>query len=117
YEAFTGFNQSDPNPLDPNRDVFQVYRWVRTDNPVNFTQQQIKQLHEARVQDDLQLTELIESVLKNPPEETPNITSTMWKTSNAILNTTSFVFQVPDSIHFIVNALSTKSSFMALAFK
>ncbi|CAG8851128.1 34330_t:CDS:2, partial [Racocetra persica] len=60
--------------------------------PVNFTQQQIKQLHEARKQDDIR--------------------------QNAIsIANTSYVFQAPDAIHFSVAVSYVKAHFMALGFK
>ncbi|CAG8755356.1 27450_t:CDS:2, partial [Racocetra persica] len=115
YLPFTGFNQSDPNPLDPNRDLFRVASWVRTDESVNFTQQHINVLYEAQKQYAIRQAELLNSLLQNP-EATPNITGALWKESISIINTT-YVLQVPDSMHFSVDFKNVKRHYMALAFK
>ncbi|CAG8599753.1 2766_t:CDS:2 [Gigaspora margarita] len=43
YWLFNGFNQSDPNPLDPNRDNIWIINLVRTDEP-----------HESQKQNEIQ---------------------------------------------------------------
>ncbi|KAF0561196.1 FAD-binding domain-containing protein [Gigaspora margarita] len=59
YWPFNGFNLSDPNPLDSNRDRVGIKNWIRTDEPVNFTQQQLEQLHEVQKHDVFQQYKLI----------------------------------------------------------
>ncbi|CAG8767456.1 24195_t:CDS:2, partial [Gigaspora rosea] len=115
YWPFNGFNQSDPNPLDPNRDNIWIIILVRTDEPVSFTQQQLEQLHESQRQYEIQQYELRSSLVQNP-EATPNITATLWNnfTSNG---NTSFVYQAPDAIHHEVSEESIKYELMEIAFK
>ncbi|KAF0551121.1 FAD-binding domain-containing protein [Gigaspora margarita] len=77
YWPFNGFNQSDSNPLDPNRDLVWVKNWVRTDKPVSLSQQQLEQVRETQRQGLIQQNQLIISLLQTP-EATPNITATIW---------------------------------------
>ncbi|CAG8551947.1 12142_t:CDS:2, partial [Cetraspora pellucida] len=115
YWPFNGFNQSDPNPLDPNRDRIAIKNWVRTDEPVSFTQQQLEQSHETQKQGVIQQYELITSHLQNP-ETTPNVTATIW--NSVIINgNTSSVFQAPDAIHYVASEESAKFDFVEISFK
>ncbi|CAG8772427.1 20701_t:CDS:2 [Cetraspora pellucida] len=112
YQPFNGFNQNDPNPLDPNRDLLWVKNWVRTDESVSFTQQQIEQLHETQNQNAINQYELLSSLLQNP-EATPNITASLFSGNG----NTSSVFQAPDAIHFFIAEYKIKLYFMEIGFK
>ncbi|CAG8681220.1 26709_t:CDS:2, partial [Dentiscutata erythropus] len=116
YWPFNGFNQSDPIPLDPNRDLVWVKSWVRTDDLVSFTPQQLEQLHESQRQGEIQQYQLISSILLQNPEATPNITATMWDGLISSGNT-SFVFQAPDAFHYVASEESVKIDLFEIGFK
>ncbi|CAG8821450.1 32258_t:CDS:2, partial [Racocetra persica] len=103
---------SDPNPLDPNRDLLWVKNWVRTDESVSFTQQQIEQQHEVQKQNTIRQYELLSGILQNP-EATPNITASLFSNND----NTSSVFQAPDAIHFLAGMENVKLHFMEISFK
>ncbi|CAG8635201.1 8729_t:CDS:2, partial [Racocetra persica] len=106
---------SDPNPLDPNRDIVLVTRWVRTDESASFTQQQLKQFREAQRQNIINNSVLYNSLLQNP-EATPNISAKVWN-SIARNDNVSSVFQAPDAIHFFGGSENMRSHMMQIAFK
>ncbi|CAG8687454.1 649_t:CDS:2 [Gigaspora margarita] len=112
YWPFNGFNLSDPNPLDSNRDRVGIKNWIRTDEPVNFTQQQLEQLHETQKHDVFQQYKLISSNLQNP-DAIPNITATLFGS----FGNSSTVFQAPDAIHFVASEESAKFDFVEIGFK
>ncbi|KAF0561202.1 FAD-binding domain-containing protein [Gigaspora margarita] len=112
YWPFNGFNLSDPNPLDSNRDRVGIKNWIRTDEPVNFTQQQLEQLHETQKHDVFQQYKLISSNLQNP-DAIPNITATLFGS----FGNASTVFQAPDAIHFVASEESAKFDFVEIGFK
>ncbi|CAG8718777.1 6597_t:CDS:2, partial [Dentiscutata erythropus] len=116
YFPFNGFNPSDPNSLDPNRDQIWVKNWVRTDEPVSFTQQQLEQSQENQRQDAIIQYKLRNSLIQNP-KATPNITATLWSDFTASSGNTSFVYQVPEVIHFLIGEESIKFEAMESAFK
>ncbi|CAG8627261.1 874_t:CDS:2, partial [Cetraspora pellucida] len=115
YYPFNGFNQSDPNPLDPNKDLVLVKNYVRTGEPVSFTQQQIEKLRETQIQGNINQKKLFKSLLQNP-EATPNVTSVIWKSIMGDGNT-SFVFQAPDTFHFIAGFEIVKTHLTEIGFK
>ncbi|CAG8625180.1 8680_t:CDS:2 [Cetraspora pellucida] len=115
YYPFNGFNQSDPNPLDPNKDLVLVKNFVRTGESVSFTQQQIEKLRETQIQDNINQKKLFKSLLQNP-EATPNVSSTIWKSIMSNGNT-SFVFQAPDTFHFIAGYEIVKNHLIEIGFK
>ncbi|CAG8625197.1 8681_t:CDS:2 [Cetraspora pellucida] len=115
YYPFNGFNQSDPNPLDPNKDLVLVENFVRTDESVSFTQQQIEKLRETQIQDNINQKKLFKSLLQNP-EATPNVSSTIWKSITSNGNT-SFVFQAPDAFHLIAGYEIVKTHLTEIRFK
>ncbi|CAG8460278.1 16837_t:CDS:2, partial [Dentiscutata heterogama] len=112
YWPFNGFNQSDPNPLDPNRDRVAISNWIRTDEPVSFTQQQFKQSYEAKRQGVIKQYKLISSNLQNP-DAIPNITATLF----GGFGNASTVFQAPDAIHYVASEESAKFDFVEIGFK
>ncbi|CAG8627242.1 873_t:CDS:2, partial [Cetraspora pellucida] len=115
YYPFNGFNQSDPNPLDPNKDLVLVENYVRTDEPVSFTQQQIEQLRETQIQGNINQKELFNSLLQNP-EATPNVSSVISKSIMGNGNT-SFVFQAPDTFHSNAGYDIVKNHLTEIVFK
>ncbi|CAG8504054.1 3781_t:CDS:2 [Dentiscutata erythropus] len=112
YWPFNGFNHSDPNPLDPSRDRIEITNWIRTDEPVNFTQQQLKQSYETQRQGVIQQYKLISSNLQNP-DAIPNITATLFGS----FGNASTVFQAPDAIHYVASEESAKFDFVEIGFK
>ncbi|CAG8694362.1 2956_t:CDS:2 [Cetraspora pellucida] len=115
YWPFNGFIQSDPKPLDPNRDLLWVKNWVKTDEVVSFTQQQIKQLREVQSQGLIHQYQIISSILQTP-EATPNVTTSIWNAFVSAGNT-SFVFQAPDAFHYISSEESIKFELIEFGFK
>ncbi|KAF0411265.1 FAD-binding domain-containing protein [Gigaspora margarita] len=115
YFPFNGFNQSDPNSLDPNRDQIWIKYWVRTDEPVSFTQQQLEQSRKSQRQGAIQQYELRRSLIQNS-EATPNISAKLWNDLTSKGNT-SFVYQAPDAIHYVVSEEGVKFNVMEVAFK
>ncbi|CAG8573697.1 17617_t:CDS:2, partial [Racocetra persica] len=96
-------------------DLIWVKNWVRTDESVSFTEQQIKQLRETQIQDYIKQYELLSSLLQNP-EATPNITATIWKSVTSNGNTSS-VLQAPDAIHYAFGEEYLKSEVIEIGFK
>ncbi|CAG8732145.1 21889_t:CDS:2, partial [Dentiscutata erythropus] len=116
YWPFNGFNQNDPKPLDPNRDQIWVKTFVRTDEPVSFTQQQLEQSLPNKTQAAIQQYEFRKTLIQNP-EKTPNVSATLWNGFTSSGNT-SFVYQVPDALHYTVSEEHVKlEDIMEIAFK
>ncbi|KAF0555484.1 FAD-binding domain-containing protein [Gigaspora margarita] len=114
YWPFNGYNQSDPKPLDPNRDQIWVKTYVRTDDPASFTQQQLEQSLPNQTQATIKQMKLRSTLIQNP-EKTPNVTATLWNGFTSVGNT-SFVYQVPEAMHHAVSEESPKE-LMEIAFK
>ncbi|CAG8545567.1 22729_t:CDS:2 [Gigaspora margarita] len=112
YWPFNGFNQSDSNLRDFNKDRIVVKNWIRTNEPVSFTQQQLEQLHEVERQKIIKEYTLISSNLQNP-EAVSNIAATVLSENVD----TSFVYQAPDAIHYCVHEGSAKYDLMEIGFK
>ncbi|KAF0511652.1 FAD-binding domain-containing protein [Gigaspora margarita] len=115
YWPFNGFNQSDPNPFDTNKDLVWVKNWVRTDKPVSITQKQLEQLRKTQRQGMILQYQLLSSLLKNP-EETPNITSSIWEDFISSGNK-SLVLEAPDAFHYVPAEESVKLDLMEFGFK
>ncbi|CAG8561137.1 14783_t:CDS:1, partial [Racocetra persica] len=110
------FIQSDPNPLDPNRDLLWVKNWVRkTGEPMSFTPQQIKQLREVKSQGLNHQHQVISSIIQTP-ETTPNASASIWNALISVGNT-SFVFQVLDAFHYIASEETIKLELIESRFK
>ncbi|KAF0541343.1 hypothetical protein F8M41_005507 [Gigaspora margarita] len=56
----------DPNSLDPNRDQICIKNWVRTDEPVSFTQLQLEQSRKSQRQGAIQQYEFRHGLIQNP---------------------------------------------------
>lgn len=114
YFPYNGFNTSeDPNLYDFTRDQIVVKRWERTNEPVSFTQQQLKQTHETQRQNFIKIYEIISSNLPQNPRAVANVAA---KILSANKNT-SFVFQAPDAIHSFAYEPRAKYDLSSYTFK
>ncbi|CAG8801262.1 20540_t:CDS:2, partial [Cetraspora pellucida] len=100
------------NLLESSDDI--LLKLGQTDESVNFTQQQIKQLHEAQKQEAFHQYKLQISLLKNP-EATPNVITTIWNSTTSNCNTSS-IFQAPDAIHFLADERILKFHVIEIGF-